>query len=131
MQAAANAAATSGNLTTNFRQVTQSFRNGATVCEYAMMKDVTTKDANTRAFITDNDLETYVTAIFTQVAGATCAHKLSSVAEFYPDGMESNINMETGETEYYLGAKPITPPLLFNYDSTTPSTLVNATAQNI
>jgi hypothetical protein len=131
VQAAANAAATSGNITTNFRQVTQSFRNGGTVCEYAMMKDVTTKDANTRASTRETDLETYVTATFGQAAGTTCAHTLSSAVEFYPDDMETRINMTTGDEEYYLGNKRIIAPLLFSYDSTTPSTLVNASAQNI
>lgn len=131
VQAAVNAAATGGNITTNFRQVTQSFRNGASVCEYAMMKDVTTRDPYTRTSTTDTDLETYVTATFTRDAGATCKHTLSRAVEFYPDALEERVNRATGDIEYYLGEKLMTPPLLFSYDSTTPSALVNAAAQNM
>jgi hypothetical protein len=72
-----------------------------------------------------------VTATFTRAAGTACAHTLSSAEEFYPDALDERMNTTTGDTEYYLGSRLMTPPLLFSYDSTTPSALVNAAAQNM
>jgi hypothetical protein len=141
VKAAAGAAASSANQSVNFRQVTQSFRNGSTVCEYKVMKDVTVRDPYTKRSSTESDIETYVSATFkpsaaagtAAAAGATgCAYTLDTVQEFPPDEVESRVDRTTGDEIYFLGSKQVQPPMLFSYDpEATVSQLVNATPVNM
>jgi hypothetical protein len=134
VKAAAGAAASSTNQFVNFRQVTQSFRNGSAVCEYKVLKDVTDRDAETKASVTDSDVETYLSATFKLgTAGtASCVYTLDTVQEFPPDDIETRIDSTTGDELNYLGSKLVQPPMLFGYDpETAVSKLVNVTPVNM
>ena len=132
VKAAAGAVASSANQSINFRQVTQSFRNGSAVCEYKVLKDVTVRDPYTKRSSTESDIDTYVSATFKLSPAAGCTYTLDTVQEFPPDDVESRMDTATGDEVYYLGSKQVTPPMLFSYDpDTAVSQLVNGTAVNM
>jgi hypothetical protein len=114
----------------NFTTVTQSFLNGYSTCEYMMTKDITTKNATTGTFSTESAIETFVTATF-NVNPTTCAATLNTVTEFDPDLITTTTDNTTGNTTSFIKGVKVNLPLLFNYDNTTPSSLVNETVKII
>jgi hypothetical protein len=133
VKAAAAAVTNTTNLFVNFRQVTQSFRNGSSICEYKVVKDVTTRDPNTKTSSTASDVDTYISATFKlATTGSSCAYTLDALQEFPLDDIETTTDKTTGEDIYYLGSKVLQPPILFGYDpDTAVSPLVNATPVNM
>jgi hypothetical protein len=112
----------------NFTTVTQSFLNSYSTCEYMMNKDITTKNTTTGTFSTESAIETYVTATF-NVNPTTCAATLNTVTEFDPDLITTTTDNATGNTTSFIRGVKVDMPLLFNYDNTTPSSLVNETVK--
>jgi len=112
----------------NFTTVTQSFLNGYSTCEYMMNKDVTTKNTTTATFSTESAIETFVTATF-NINPTTCAATLNTVTEFDPDLVTTTTDNTTGNTTSFIKGVRVNIPLLFNYDNTKQSSLVNETVK--
>jgi hypothetical protein len=91
-----------------------------------MKKDTTTTNARTNTKTTQKGLEIYASASFTMNT-ATCSFTLNTVQEFDPDIITTSIDMVTGLTTAIMNGVNINLPFLFNYDNTTPSSLVNET----
>ena len=119
-----------GQTIPNFTSVIQSFNNGSSMCEYMMEKDVTTKNARTYKTTTETGLSTYVRATFTPNAGK-CSFTLKTVEEFDPDAITTTTDNITGIATAYINSIQVEVPFLYNYDNTTPSSLVNETALNL
>jgi hypothetical protein len=119
-----------GQTIPNFTSVIQSFANGPSTCEYMMEKDVTTKNARTYKTTTETGISTYVKASFTANTGK-CSFTLKSVDEFDPDAITTTTDNITGVATAYLNGIKVEVPYLYNYDNTTPSSLVNETALNL
>jgi hypothetical protein len=114
-----------------FKQVTQSFQNGSSICEYKMIKDISEKDPYTRQFATDSGMETYVTANVNRASSGTCAYTVGEVKEFFPDAITTVTNPQTGLEDSYIGSTPVTLPLLMGYDDTVKSKKINATVTSL
>ena len=119
-----------GQTIPNFTSIIQSFNNGSSMCEYMMEKDVTTKNARTYKTTTETGVSTYVRATFTPNTGK-CSFTLKSVEEFDPDAITTTTDNITGISTAYINNIQVEVPYLYNYDNTTPSSLVNETALNL
>ena len=124
IKAKLDTAAVSTTSTTNYKSVTQSYRNGVNVCEYKFLKDVATQNIRTKKFTSTSDLETYVTAVFT-MDPATCAATLTSVQEFDPEKVDMRVDRTTNDMVPYVDGVRVTLPLLYSYDDSIPSKQVD------
>ena len=123
-----NSQSAAGSVISNFKSILQSFASSTTSCEYFMTKDVTSKNTITNAFVTETNLDTYVTAKFTPNY-ENCSFALDAVAEFDPELITARTDRVTGETVAFMNGVPVELPFLYSYDNTTPSGKVNETVQ--
>jgi hypothetical protein len=103
--------------------IQQSFARTPSLCEYMILKDITTKSSITNKSSTKKGISTYVTASFSDACNTT---SLTDVMEFDPD----TISITTAGTVFVKGVEYTTPYLL-SYNSAKPSNKVNELVQKI
>ena len=118
----------SPNSVPNFKSISQSFLNGANVCEYQMLKDVATKNTITQQFTTETDMSTYVSAVF-NVNPTGCTFTLKEATEYFPDDITYVTDPVTKIQSPYINKVKVKIPTLYDYDETQPSRKVNGQTQ--
>jgi hypothetical protein len=112
----------------NFKSISQSFLNGANVCEYQMLKDVATKNIVSQQFATETDMTTYVSAVF-NVNTTGCTFTLKEATEYFPDDITYQADPVTKIQSAYINKVKVQIPTLYDYDETQPSRKVNGQTQ--
>jgi hypothetical protein len=108
-----------------FKNVSQSFLNGANVCEYQMAKDVASKNATSMQFTSmEYDMTTYVSATF-DVNPTGCSFSIKEATEYPPESVAYKKNPTTGLLDTYVNGVLGSVPTLYDYDETRPTPKVN------